>query len=293
LSAVEGLLRVFQQPASAQNRMPELPEVETICRGLRSHLEGRRILRVTVRERRLRCLVDRKLAWHLEGKTIVRVGRIAKYILIALSGDIVWLIHLGMSGKLVHVTPDTPKQKHDHILVSLDTGGELRYHDPRRFGISMVVAGNELDDVPQLKHLGLDPFDGRFTSSYLHAFTKRSDRRIRDLLLDQQIVAGIGNIYANEILARVGVRPTARARKLKRAKVEAIAAMIPEVLKEAIRWCGTSFSDYRDADDKFGEFQNHLRVYDRDGEKCRLCPSPIRRVAIGNRSAFYCPSCQK
>ena len=273
--------------------MPELPEVETICRGLKPHLEGRRILRVTVRERRLRCRVDPKLAKNLEGKTIVRVGRVAKYILIALNGDVVWLIHLGMSGKLVHVAPDTPKQKHDHILVSLDSGRELRYHDPRRFGLSLLVGANELHDVPQLKYLGLDPFDVRFTTSYLHLFTKRSERRIRDLLLDQQIVAGIGNIYANEILARAGVRPTTRARKLNRAKVEEIAAIIPQVLNEAIRWCGTSFSDYRDADDRFGEFQNHLRVYDREGEKCHLCAKPIKRVAMGNRSAFYCPSCQQ
>jgi len=106
-------------------------------------------------------------------------------------------------------------------------------------------------------------------------------------------VAGIGNIYANEILSRVGVRPTTRSHRLRRSQVEEIAAMIPTILREAIRWCGTSFSDYRDADDKFGEFQNQLRVYDRDGETCRLCPSPIKRVAIGNRSAFYCPTCQK
>jgi formamidopyrimidine-DNA glycosylase len=273
--------------------MPELPEVETICRGLQPHLAGRRILSVKVRERRLRCLVDRKLAEALAGKTILRVERIAKYILLSLRGDFVWMFHLGMSGKLVHIDPQTPKRKHDHILVRLDSGQELRYHDPRRFGLSLLVAAKDLYDLPQLKHLGLDPFDARFTGSYLHSFTKRSKRRIRDLLLDQQIVAGIGNIYANEILARVGVRPTTRSWKLKRAKVEEIAEMIPEVLNEAIRWCGTSFSDYRDADDKFGEFQNHLRVYDRGGEKCRLCASPIKRVAIGNRSAFYCPSCQK
>jgi formamidopyrimidine-DNA glycosylase len=273
--------------------MPELPEIETICRGLQLHLPGRRILGVEVVERRLRCLVDRKLARCLEGKVILRVGRIAKYILISLSGDLVWMVHLGMSGKLIHVDPETPKQKHDHILVSLDSRQELRYHDPRRFGLSLVVAVDRLHDLPQLKHLGLDPFDPRFTAFYLHSFTKRSERRIRDLLLDQQIVAGIGNIYANEILARVGVRPTTRSRKLKRSKVEEIAAVIPEVLNEAIRWCGTSFSDYRDADDKFGEFQNHLRVYDRGGEKCHCCPSPIKRVTIGNRSAFYCPSCQK
>ena len=211
--------------------MPELPEVETICRGLQPHLEGRRILRVTVIERRLRCLVDRKLAQYLEGNTIVRVGRMAKYILIFLDSDAVWVFHLGMSGKLVHVDPETPKQKHDHILVSLDSGRELRYHDPRRFGLSLVAVGSELHDLPQLKHLGLDPFDSQFTGSYLHSFTKRSERRIRDLLLDQQIIAGIGNIYANEILARVGVRPTTRAHKLKRARVDVIAAMIPKVLR--------------------------------------------------------------
>jgi formamidopyrimidine-DNA glycosylase len=228
----------------------------------------------------------------LEGKTILRVGRIAKYILVSLSGEVVWMIHLGMSGKLVHVDPETPKQKHDHILVRLDSGQELRYHDPRRFGLSLVVAANELHGLPQLRHVGLDPFDNRFTGSYLHSFTKRSERRIRDLLLDAAEVP-LTNIYANEILARVGVRPTVRSWRLKRSKVDEIAAMIPEVLDEAIRWCGTSFSDYRDADDKFGEFQNHLRVYDRGGEKCRHCPNPIKRVAIGNRSAFYCPSCQK
>jgi formamidopyrimidine-DNA glycosylase len=273
--------------------MPELPEVETICRGLQPHLKGRGILAVKVMERRLRSLVDRKLAHHLAGKTILRVERRAKYILIFLSGDIVWMVHLGMSGKLIHVDRETPKQRHDHILVSLDSGQELRYHDPRRFGLSVVVAANQLDDLPQLKHLGLDPFDARFTGAYLHSFTKRSERRIRDLLLDQQIVAGIGNIYANEVLARVGIRPTTRSWRLKRLKVDQIAAMISQVLDEAIRWCGTSFSDYRDADDRFGEFQNHLRVYDREGELCRICPGAIKRVAIGNRSAFYCPSCQK
>jgi len=199
--------------------MPELPEVETICRGLEPHLAGRRILRVKVLERRLRCLVDRKFAEYLEGRSVLGVERRAKYILIRLDGDLVWMVHLGMSGKLVHVDSRRAKQKHDHILVSLDSGQELRYHDPRRFGLSLVVPANELYHLPQLKDLGLDPFDPRFTGSYLHAFTRHSDRRIRDLLLDQQIVAGIGNIYANEILARVGVRPTTRSRRLGRSEI--------------------------------------------------------------------------
>jgi formamidopyrimidine-DNA glycosylase len=273
--------------------MPELPEIETICRGLKPHLEGRRILTVNIMEPRLRCVVDPRLGDRLQGKTIVRIGRRAKYILISLSGDVVWIYHLGMSGKLVHVDPCAPRQKHDHIVASLDSGHELRYHDPRRFGLSVVVAESELHKLPQLKRLGLDPFDCRFTGQYLYSFTRLSDRRIRDLLLDQQIVAGIGNIYANEVLCRVGVRPTTRSRRLTRSQVQEIAGTIPLVLNEAIRWCGTSFSDYRDAEDKFGEFQNHLRVYDRHGKTCRQCPSAIKRIAIGNRSAFYCPSCQR
>ena len=273
--------------------MPELPEVETICRGLRPHLAGRRIVSVDVFEPRLRQMIDPGLAASLRGKRIVDVGRRAKYILIELENKNIWVFHLGMSGKLIHVSPEIPKQKHDHILVTLDNRRQLRYHDPRRFGLTLTVAKAELDDLPQFRFLGLDPFDGRFDAEYLYSFTKRSQRRIRDLLLDQQIVAGIGNIYANEILGRVGVRPTARSSRLTRETVARIAEMIPTVLHEAIRWCGTSFSDYRDADDKYGEFQNHLRVYDRDGEDCRICSGTIKRVALGNRSAFYCPSCQK
>jgi formamidopyrimidine-DNA glycosylase len=159
--------------------------------------------------------------------------------------------------------------------------------------LSLVARRESLHELPQLRSLGIDPLDAVLTGEYLFGFTRRSDRRIRDLLLDQQIVSGLGNIYANEILALTGIKPTTRSHRLTRQQVQAIAAAIPRLLRDAIRWCGTSFSDYRDADDKSGEFQNHLRVYDRDGEKCRACASVIKRVAIGNRSAFYCPTCQK
>jgi formamidopyrimidine-DNA glycosylase len=169
----------------------------------------------------------------------------------------------------------------------------LRYHDPRRFGLSLVSRRDKLHELAQLNTLGIDPFDAKLSGEFLFHFTRVSRRRIRDLLLDQRIIAGLGNIYANEILSLSGVKPTTRAHRLSRTRVDAIAGAIPTLLRDAIRWCGTSFSDYRDADDKTGEFQNHLRVYDRDGEQCRDCPSVIKRVAIGNRSAFYCPRCQK
>lgn len=273
--------------------MPELPEVETVCRSLRPHLLGRRIESIEVREPRLRVPVDERQVQKLAGKRIESVERVAKYILLNLSDNHVWLFHLGMSGKLICTGRDMARQKHDHIAVDLDDGRQLRYHDPRRFGLAIATRADALGQLPQLRHLGVDPFDERLSGDYLHGFTRRSERRVRDLLLDQQIVAGLGNIYANEVLAMVQVKPTARACRLTRQQVGRIAAAIPELLHDAIQWCGTSFSDYRDADDKSGEFQNHLRVYDREGESCRRCPGIIKRVAIGNRSAFYCPACQK
>jgi formamidopyrimidine-DNA glycosylase len=273
--------------------MPELPEVETVCRSLRPHLLGRRISRVQVLESRLRVPVNAKSLQSLAGQRIEAIERRAKYILLQLSANTVWLFHLGMSGKLICVEPNTARRKHDHIIVRLDDGGELRYHDPRRFGLSLVTGRESLHELPQLRMLGIDPFDADLTGEFLLRFTRGSERRIRDLLLDQQIVAGLGNIYANEILSMTGIKPTTRAYRLTRKQAAGLARAIPRLLGDAIRWCGTSFSDYRDADDKSGEFQNHLRVYDRDGEKCRGCASLIKRVAIGNRSAFYCPTCQK
>jgi formamidopyrimidine-DNA glycosylase len=227
------------------------------------------------------------------GERVEAIERRAKYILIQLSANWVWLIHLGMSGKLICVAGDTARRKHDHIVVRLEGGGELRYHDPRRFGLSVVTRREALDELPQLRVLGIDPFDADLSGEFLFRFTRGSTRRIRDLLLDQQIIAGLGNIYANEILSLTGIKPTTRAHRLTRNQTGALAGAIPRLLRDAIRWCGTSFSDYRDADDKSGEFQHHLRVYDRSGEKCRSCPGVIKRVAIGNRSAFYCPTCQK
>ena len=273
--------------------MPELPEVETVCRSLRPHLLGRTIRRVRVVEPRLRVAVKEKQLVALAGKHVEGITRLAKYILFDLSGDIVWVFHLGMSGKLICVGPSEARRKHDHILVDLDDGAQLRYHDPRRFGLSLVTQRKNLFDLPQLRCIGIDPFDAVLTGEYLFRYTRASERRIRDLLLDQQIVAGLGNIYANEILAMTGIKPTARAHRLTRRQVDSIARTIPALLRDAIRWCGTSFSDYRDADDKTGEFQNHLRVYDRDGEPCRFCSSKVKRVAIGNRSGYYCPTCQK
>jgi formamidopyrimidine-DNA glycosylase len=272
--------------------MPELPEVETVCRSLRPHLVGRKISHIELIEPRLRTRVDGGALAQLVGRKIVEIRRKGKYILIQLDRGKIWVFHLGMSGKLICVAADAARRKHDHIVVRLNDGGELRYHDPRRFGLSLVTTTEALGELAQLRRLGVDPFDPELTGAYLFHFTRSSQRRIRDLLLDQQIIAGLGNIYANEVLFLTGVKPTTRAYRLTRRQVQRIAETIPKLLRQAIRWCGTSFSDYRDADDRRGAFQNHLRVYDRHGEACRVCAGTIKRVALGNRSAFYCPTCQ-
>src|SRR5581483_10941743 len=259
----------------------------------RSRIVGRRIVGVDVLEPRLRTRVGEDFASALTGKTIAAVSRRAKYILIDLDDGSVWMTHLGMSGKLIWVNAGRRREKHDHIIVKLDGGNELRYHDPRRFGLSLVTTRAELGSLPHIKTLGPEPLDGEFNADYLYGATRGSRRKIRDLLIDQTTVAGLGNIYANEILFHAGVRPTARAWKLRRSEVERVAKLTPKILREAIRWCGTSFSDYRDADNQYGNFQKHLRVYDREREKCRACGASIKRVAVGNRSAFYCPRCQK
>ena len=273
--------------------MPELPEVETICRSLRALLPGRRVAAVEVLEPRLRSPVSEDFCSKLRGRAILDVERRGKYILVLLEGDRVWVSHLGMSGKLIYLEQGLPRERHDHIIIRLDEGHELRYHDPRRFGLSFVAAYAEFESLPQIKNLGLDPFDRQFNGGYLYSVVRNSRRRIRDLLIDQRVLAGLGNIYANEILFHARVRPTTRAWRLGYRRAKQIAEVTTRVLLEAIQWRGTSLSDYRDGENRTGEFQNHLRVYDRDGEECTVCTSKIKRVRMGNRSAFFCPSCQK
>lgn len=272
--------------------MPELPEVETIRRRLRSLILGRKVARVEVFERRLRIPVSPRFSHQLQGKTILDVERRGKYLLIILEPDQVWISHLGMSGKLIYVKPSRPREKHDHIIVTLDDGRQLRYHDPRRFGLSMLRAREDISSLPQFGDLGPEPFDPRYCGPYLHTLLRGSRRRIRDLLIDQSVVAGLGNIYANEVLFRAGIRPTNRGWRLGRSAAERIAVFTPEVLLEAIQWRGTSFLSFRDGEDRRGEFQYHLRVFDREGKPCVVCASKIKRVSLGNRSAYYCPKCQ-
>ena len=273
--------------------MPELPEVETVCRTLHKRLRGVRILQVRVIEGRLRQPVAADFGTRLEGRVVAAVTRRGKYIVAELDGGWTWVSHLGMSGKLTLRERDASMEKHDHIVFTLDDGYDLRYHDPRRFGLCVVLPSGDLNVWPPFAKLGLDPLDRGFTGDYLYPFLHRSRRSIRDLLLDQQIVCGLGNIYVNEVLFRIGVRPTRRGHRVSRALSAELGREISALLREAIRWRGTSVSDYRDGNDRRGGFQWRLQVYDRKGAPCYGCATPIKRIDLGNRGGFYCPRCQR
>ena len=267
--------------------MPELPEVETVRRTLAPRVVGRRIIRVDVRERRLRRRVASDFARRLAGRTIASVGREGKYLLFHLEGGAVWLVHLGMSGCLAVGLP--PQARHSHIDVVLSDGTVLTYNDPRRFGLMLV----SVRPVPEIAALGIDPLSEQFTAEYLRQRCRGRRRPIKNLLMDQAIVAGLGNIYANEILFRAGVRPSRSSGRLRRRELAAIQTATRAVLTEAIDLGGSSISDYRDGEGRPGYFQLRLGVYGRNGQPCPRCAIPIRSRVLAGRSSFYCPACQR
>ena len=270
--------------------MPELPEVETVVRGLAPELIGRRVVAVTVRERRLRGGVAPAFAAGLTGRRITGLGRRGKYLLAVLDDGRTWLVHLGMTGRLTLGGPDEAPVRHDHVVVALDDGRLLTYNDPRRFGRLAVM-----ESVAAVAEAGagLDPLADAFTADALFALTRRRRTSIKALLMDQRRIAGLGNIYVNEILFHAGIRPGRRAATLRRADCAGIVRATRTVLADAIRRGGSSISDYRDGLGRRGWFQLRHRVYDRAGEPCVRCGTPVRARVIVGRSSFYCPGCQK
>jgi formamidopyrimidine-DNA glycosylase len=292
--------------------MPELPEVETIRRGLERRLRGARISRVEIREPRLRRVVDQDALRALVGRKIEGIARRAKYLLADVGGGLVWLMHLGMSGRLLLVPTDAPAGEHEHVRIEFDrpinrrddarsrwsrtapveqpTKLALCYRDPRRFGWMRVARAEALDE---LAGLGPEPLNGHLRAETLRARLRGTRRDIKSALLDQRVLAGIGNIYANEILFHAGVRPTRRCHRLRQAELDSIVRASRSVLRDAVSRRGTSFSDYFDSDGMPGSFQEVLTVFDRAGRPCRRCGSAIKRRPHGGRSSFYCPTCQK
>jgi len=270
--------------------MPELPEVETLRRGLAGAVLGRRITAVMVHERRLRQPIERSFTRALLGRRIDGVRRRAKYLLFDLDDGSVWLVHLGMSGTLCVMSAEQPRDIHTHVIVALDDGRTLRFRDPRRFGLMRV---GPADRLVELAALGVEPLDAGFSPAFFHETARRRRRAVKGLLMDQRIVAGLGNIYANEILFAAGIRPGRRTSRLSRAEAARIVNATGSVLGEALALRGSSISDYRDERGEPGAFQNRFRVYERAGQECGRCGSVIRRRLIVGRSSFFCPRCQQ
>jgi formamidopyrimidine-DNA glycosylase len=244
-----------------------------------------------VYEPRLRYPLPRDLPRKVAGQRIVRVGRRAKYLLLGLESGTL-LLHLGMSGNLRVVPAATPRVAHDHFDLVLDSGLALRFNDPRRFG-SLIYTSGEPREHPLLERLGPEPFSAAFDADYLYRITRGRRVAIKQLLMNSQLVVGVGNIYASEALFRARLRPGRAARSLTRADAARLVRAVRAVLRQAIRSGGTTLRDYLGADGAPGYFRQRLYVYERRGKPCRRCGTPVRAVTQGQRSTYYCPGCQK
>jgi formamidopyrimidine-DNA glycosylase len=244
-----------------------------------------------VYEPRLRYPLPRDLPRKVAGQRILRVGRRAKYLLLGLESGTL-LLHLGMSGNLRVVPAATPRLRHDHFDLLLDSGVALRFNDPRRFG-SLIYTSGEPREHPLLERLGPEPFSAAFDADYLYRITRGRRVALKQLLMNSQLVVGVGNIYASEALFRARLRPARAARSLTRADAARLVRAIRAVLRQAIRAGGTTLRDYLGADGARGLFRQRLYVYERRGKPCRRCGTLVRAVTQGQRSTYYCPGCQK
>jgi formamidopyrimidine-DNA glycosylase len=271
--------------------MPELPEVETTRRGLKPHLEGQRIKTAVVRNRALRLPVPRNLPQLVAATTVRHVGRRGKYLLID-CGRGTLIVHLGMSGRLWLVDAATRPERHDHFDLVMASGAVVRLRDPRRFGLVLWHPGDALSH-PLLKDIGPEPLGDEFDGAWLYRATRNRSVAIKQALMDSHLVAGVGNIYANEALFRAGINPKTPAQRIGLARYQLLAAKIRETLKLAIGAGGSSLRDYVGSDGQAGHFQNNFLVYGRAEHPCLSCDTPVRAFVQAQRATYYCPRCQR
>jgi formamidopyrimidine-DNA glycosylase len=271
--------------------MPELPEVEITRRGLAAHLTGLSVADVVIRNTHLRWPIPKNLPRLLRGRTVLSLKRRAKYLLMEF-GNGTLILHLGMSGSLRILPAGTPAEKHDHFDLTLNNGTLLRMRDPRRFGAVLWHTG-ELHTHPLLAILGPEPSDASFNGRYLYEATRGRSASIKQCIMNNRIVVGVGNIYANEALFRAGIKPQLAAGKLTLPRCVRLVKEIRATLTEAIEKGGSTLRDFVDTAGQPGYFQQHYWVYGRGGEPCRKCGSPIKQIRQGRRSSFYCGRCQK
>jgi formamidopyrimidine-DNA glycosylase len=276
--------------------MPELPEVETVARGLRREVVGRKILTVTLGKTDF---IDdpAELEKRLPGRNILAVERYGKFLLLRLSADepseanteSALLVHLGMTGILLPQPTSEPQRKHTHVVLQLDDLRELRYVDPRRFGRMAYLSGDILRT--ELQRFGADPLEAGMEEFKKRIHQRRA--RIKALLLDQSVLRGVGNIYADESLWKAGIHPAHLGAKLSPEQLKQLYKALQEILNRAIALRGSSISDFLDAEGMPGEYQQHHRVYGREGKACSRCKAKIERVIVAGRSSYFCPNCQK
>lgn len=272
--------------------MPELPEVETTLRGIEPYITHQIVDKVVIRQAQLRWRIQDNLSDILHGQRIIGCHRRAKYLLIQFEIGML-LIHLGMSGSLRIFRGILPAPlKHDHVDIQFKNGVVLRYHDPRRFG-AMLWFEEKCDAIPLLTHLGPEPLEDNFSGEYLYATLKKQSRPIKTALMDNEVVVGVGNIYANESLFRAGILPTRAAKSLKKKECIALVDAIQKILRRAIETGGSTLKDFVDSEGRSGYFQQEYKVYGRTGEACQVCDTPIQKSIIGQRGTFFCPHCQR
>jgi formamidopyrimidine-DNA glycosylase len=278
----------------------ELPEVEVVRRDLEKDVVGRRVTAVEVRRMKntkrviRRHKTPKELRDRLVGRKLTRAERKGKYVLLHLDDGNVLVVHFGMSGRFLRGNKRLPLDNHTHVIITFQTGGDLRFVDPRTFGEMFVTAADELGKVKELAHLAIDPLESMFTWQQFSGALANRATRLKPLLLDQQFVSGLGNIYSDEVLFAAGLRHDRASDELSAQEVRRLYRAIQETVQEAIRFRGTTLGDeaYVDLYGKPGEYQHELKVYGRRGEPCRRCRTPIQVVKYSGRNSFYCPQCQ-
>jgi formamidopyrimidine-DNA glycosylase len=278
--------------------MPELPEVETIRRDLEKEVVGRRVKQVEVKGKRSvrRHRSATEFRQHLEGHKVTSIRRAGKYLLLGLDDEKILVVHLGMSGQLLRAKgPKEPLDRHTHVIITFTQGGQLRFVDPRTFGEMFVTSATELDSqVPELAHLGFDPLDEMMSWTRFGQMLADRHTGLKALLMDQKFVAGIGNIYSDEILFAAGLRYDRSSDSLSSQEIRRLYRSMVETLAEAVKYRGSSLADeqYRDLYGEIGDYQGQHQVYDREGKACRRCRNAIARVKLNGRSTFLCERCQ-
>ena len=278
----------------------ELPEVEVLRRDLEKDVVGRRIVGVEVRRTRntkrviRRHKTPKEFRERLIRRKVTKVGRRGKYLLLHLDDGNVLVAHMGMTGRFLRGNKRVPLQDHTHVIITFQQGGDLRFIDPRTFGELFVVTPDELGKVKELAHIAIDPLETAFTWPQFSEMLATRKAKLKSLLMDQEFISGLGNIYSDEVLFAAGLRHDRMSDELSSQEVRRLYRAIQEVVQESIRFRGTTLGDeaYVDLFGKPGEFQGELRVYGRKGEPCRRCRTPIGTVKISNRNSYYCPQCQ-